>query len=356
MLKRLRLKNFTVFADADLQFAPGLTVVVGENGTGKSHVLKLAYSLLAVSAGSTRREREYRPAVPTVGYLQTAIADKLRGVFRPDALGRLATRKPRGLARCEVGALFRPGTASMEFSFSTRSTDGVQIERLPTVWLDTPPVFIPTRELLTLAAKLVPLFETTDLPFEETWRDTSVLLSAPAVRGRRLQEVKELLDPLEDVLGGSVEQDKAGDFYVAMKSGNMEAALVSEGQRKLAMLVRLLATGSLGREGCLLWDEPEANLNAVVVRRIARTILQLVAAGVQVVIATHSLFLMRELDILHKSQGSGFGGVSVRFIGLPPAGGKGTVLQSDSITEIGPISSLDEELHQSERYLSSEVG
>jgi DNA repair ATPase RecN len=43
MLKRLLVKNFTVFAEADFEFGPGLNVVVGTNGTGKSHVLKLGY-------------------------------------------------------------------------------------------------------------------------------------------------------------------------------------------------------------------------------------------------------------------------------------------------------------------------
>lgn len=43
MIKQLTLQNFTVFKDADLHFSQGLNVIVGENGTGKTHLLKLAY-------------------------------------------------------------------------------------------------------------------------------------------------------------------------------------------------------------------------------------------------------------------------------------------------------------------------
>lgn len=45
MIKHLALHNFTVFKDADLQFSPGLNVIIGENGTGKTHLLKIAYLL-----------------------------------------------------------------------------------------------------------------------------------------------------------------------------------------------------------------------------------------------------------------------------------------------------------------------
>jgi len=41
VLKSLRIRNFTVFKEADLTFAGGLNVIVGANGTGKSHLLKL---------------------------------------------------------------------------------------------------------------------------------------------------------------------------------------------------------------------------------------------------------------------------------------------------------------------------
>ena len=41
----LTLKDFTVFSDANFEFSPGLNVLIGANGTGKSHVLKVLYSI-----------------------------------------------------------------------------------------------------------------------------------------------------------------------------------------------------------------------------------------------------------------------------------------------------------------------
>ena len=132
----------------------------------------------------------------------------------------------------------------------------------------------------------------------------------------------------------------------------MEMHLVAEGLRKLGTFARLIATGSLLDKGYLFWDEPEANLNPKIVKTIARTILQIAQSGIQVFIATHSLFLMRELHILQQQD---FKSLDSRCFGLHiGTDGAVSVEQGKTMDDIGDISSLDEELAQSDRYLESE--
>ena len=50
MLKKLHLNNFTAFGESKLNFSSGLNVIVGENGSGKTHLLKLPYAAMALSA------------------------------------------------------------------------------------------------------------------------------------------------------------------------------------------------------------------------------------------------------------------------------------------------------------------
>jgi len=45
-LTRLTLSSFTVFEDVALDFDPGINVFIGPNGTGKTHALKIMYSVL----------------------------------------------------------------------------------------------------------------------------------------------------------------------------------------------------------------------------------------------------------------------------------------------------------------------
>ena len=55
MLERLEVKNFTAFSEARLKFAKQLNVIVGENGTGKTHLIELPCAAMAMSAGERRK-------------------------------------------------------------------------------------------------------------------------------------------------------------------------------------------------------------------------------------------------------------------------------------------------------------
>lgn len=358
MLKSLSVRNFTAFAEADLDFASGLNVFVGENGTGKTHLLKLAWCVLAVVTDIERR------GLPITGsHLQPRLAEKLVGTFRPDSLGRLVRRAP-GRNRCDVtvGCLHQEPLA---FHFATNSRSEVALDSSPACWLPPEvcdraepsplpsPAFLPTRELLTIYPGFVSVYEGHYLEFEETWRDTCLLLGRPLQRGPKEKRSRAILAPLEEAMGGRIELDQNGRFYLRNAEGRMEMPLVAEGLRKLGMVARMVATGTLLDQGFLFWDEPDANLNPRLIQKVAAVILDLVGNGIQVFLATHSLFLLRELDILLAS--ARYRGLRRRFFGLHREQDGVRVEAGDSVDEIGPIASLDEQLAQSDRYLDLEV-
>jgi AAA domain, putative AbiEii toxin, Type IV TA system/AAA ATPase domain len=346
MLKSLNIRNLTAFAEAELEFSPQLNVIVGENAVGKTHLLEVPYAVLATSAEEGRKPNG---GAPTKASFQAKLADKLVGVLRPESLGRLARRKS-GVTRCEIQCRFDDCALDLDFHFTNKSQSEVTMDRLPSGWIDKAPVFLPTCELLTIYPGFVSVYENHYLEFEESWRDTCILLGAPGVRGPKEKRVRELLGPLEQAMGGKVELDKNGRFYLNIpEQARMEMPLVAEGHRKLAMIARLIATGSLLDKGILFWDEPETNLNPKLIKEAARIILHLCRNGIQVFIATHSLFLMRELDIL--SQDEAFSSVGVRYFGLQAVADGVLVQQGGSIDDIGAIAALDEELRQSDRFL-----
>ena len=344
VLEWLKLKNFTAFPETPrLKFAKHLNVIVGENGMGKTHLLKLPYAAMAMSAEEGRR----RDGRPTKTVLQTRLAEKLVNVLRPESLGRLAHRR-QGRSRCEVMLNFSESETNLAFSFATPSRSEVTVEILPTHWRRRAPVYLPTHELLTIYPGFVPLYETRDVEFEETWRDTCLLLGAPALRGMHRQAVASLLEPLEEQLGGRV-LERNGRFYLAPTSGDpMEMPLVAEGWRKVAMLARLIATGSLLDNDCLFWDEPESNLNPRMIREVAKAILRICEAGIQVFVATHSLFLLREFEI-HLERG--FGNIEQRYFALRKGDEGVVVSQASEVSDADPLILLDEELSQSDRFV-----
>ncbi|NYT75483.1 ATP-binding protein [Alcaligenaceae bacterium] len=349
MLKSLSTRNLTVFQDVELNFAPGLNVIVGENGCGKSHLLKVVYSVMAASAEEGKKPTA---SEPTKTLLQKVLADKLIHVMRPESLGRLARRK-QGRERCEVALKFSDPRLNCSFGFATSSKSEVQIETLPKIWQSKVPVFLPTRELLTIYPNFVAVYEGHYLEFEETYRDTCLLLGALALKGPRENQIVSILKPLEEAMGGKVVLDKNGRFYLRIPGqGNMEMPLVAEGLRKLAMIARLISTGSLLDKGYLFWDEPETNLNPKLIRLVANVIYHLCQQGIQVFVATHSLFLLRELEIL--ALGKDFSNVEHRFFALKPTKDGVVVEQGDALEKLQTLVLLDEELAQSDRFMESD--
>ena len=338
MLKQAKLKNFTTLPNETMVFAPGLNVIVAENGCGKTHLLKAIYSLLSVNTGKDLSKTG----------LQKNYADKLMGVFRPESLGRLVKRK-QGRERCEIQLQMADSQQDCEINFASNAATGVQVEIVPQTNLSQPPVYLPTRELVTLCPWFINLYDNYHLEFEETWRDTCSLLGAPSVRGPREKLVAKLMQPLEEAMDGKVlVEANTGRFYLQQSGQKLEMPLVAEGLRKLAMLARLISTGVLLEQGYLFWDEPESNLNPKLIKILAKVILSLAEQGIQIFIASHSLFLLREIEVLARSD---YASVARRYFGLSQ-GEEGTVLeQADELEDIQTLVLLDEELEQSDRYL-----
>lgn len=345
MFTQLQMKNLTVFQQADLGLSQGLNVFVGENGSGKTHVLKAAYSIAAPLSPNGDR---WQTDAPSKSGLQSTIANKLIHVFRPESLGRIVRKRQR--ERCELGARFSVEGLDCAFSFATQSKSEVSLERVPRRWGDFVPAYVPSREIMSLYPNFVSIYESRYLEFDETYRDLCLLLGAPGLRGPRENRIKRLVQPLEEAMGGSVFLDKNGRFYLKVTGqGHLEIPLVAEGIRKLAMLARLVVTGTLLDKGVLFWDEPDTSLNPKLITGVAKFIMELTKSGVQVFIATHSLFLLRELEILHNRKE--YKNVPACFFALHPED-DGVVAQAgQSLDDLDPIDSLDEELSQSDRYM-----
>lgn len=343
MLKSVTFQSFTTVPNGEWRFASGLNVIIGENGVGKSHILKALYSILKCQSRNDELSKTL---------LEKAYAEKLVRVLRPESLGRLVKRK-QGRDRCEIRLNMHVAGASSAIGFATNAKSQVDVLELPKIPLELPPVYLPTREIITLSPWFVSLYDNYHLEFEETWRDTVSLLGAPSVKGARERRAVQLLAPLEQALGGKVIMDNAsGRFYLQVSGeGRMEMPLVAEGLRKFAMLARLISTGVLLGNGYLFWDEPETNLNPKLIKVLAKSIAHLSEQGIQVFIATHSLFLLRELELLAKDPE--FKKVKQRYFSLNSTENGIFLEQGDAAEDLQTLVLLDEELLQSDRYMES---
>ncbi len=99
--------------------------------------------------------------------------------------------------------------------------------------------------------------------------------------------------------------------------------LVAEGLRKIATLVRLVQGGWLKPGSTLFWDEPEVNLNPILMDEVIGAILTLARSGVQVFLATHSYVILKELEVQSTQEDQ------IRFFALGRSD-SGTVVTSSS--------------------------
>ena len=343
MLKQLNIRNFTVFKQANFEFASGLNVIVGENGTGKSHVLRLVYSVIAANRKpiNTLNSEEHNLL------WQRDHVEKLVGVFRAGSIENLMRiDKNKKRYSLWVWLTFDDPqlNAALEYREKKGNTSG--IVHIPEKQSVATVCFMPTRELLTIYPGFVSLYEGRYLEFEETYRDTCLLLGEPLLK----KPMTDLLAILEEALDGKVLLER-GRFYLVSDLGKVEMPMVAEGIRKLAMLAQLIAVGALQKHGYLFWDEPEANLNPRLIKVVARVILQLAKAGIQVFIATHSLFLLRELEVLQAVEKKP---VPQRYFALKQTADGVEVEQGNAIDDLQTLVLLDEELQQSDRYMALE--
>ncbi len=352
MLKRLHLKNFTVFADADFEFGPGLNVLVGTNGTGKSHVLKVGYAALAIIYKLSRGEEDGFELKWLEQNFRVFLSEKLKGVFQPD--------------RGNIGSLVRwhntSGTSSvrvelddstqshLEFGFPNQyeSSQVIRIGSLSNQPADKDlfmPVFITAKEVLTLAW-ISRLNRERKLPIDETYSDLLELLRQ--IELRQIGEVSMgIVTKIERLLGGTVELE--GDRFYLFQDGapQIEMNLVAEGLRKFATLAQLLRNGSLTQKTTLFWDEPEANLNPALLQKLANILAELARQGFQIILATHSTDLLKEFHILSRQENAL--PLPIKYFGLNAEPGEATrIVSTDNFEHLPDVVALRVELEQAD--------
>ena len=284
-LTKIELEHFTAFSSLKLELSTGINVLVGANGTGKTHLMKVCYA--ACDAAKT--------GVP--------FAEKLVRVFLPSrrALGRLVKRQ-RGRARGAV-EVYR-GSRKLRASFSTLTEQPTSATITGAKsWADSglESVYIPVKEMLSNAPGFLSLYGAREIHFEEVYVDILSRAYLPVLRGPMGRERKRLLTKLQKAIDGKITV-RNEEFFLRNRQGNLEFTLLAEGMRKLGLLWLLIQNGTLQNGSVLFWDEPETNLNPKLFSVLIDILLELQRDGVQIFLATHDYVILEELNLQKKER------------------------------------------------------
>lgn len=282
MITRFKASNFTVFTDLDVEFTSGINIFIGQNGTGKTHLMKAVYS-----AGCLIDKK-----------IDIPFDRKINGVFAPNSIGRLVHRAV-GRNSGSITVYRQMNNEVKERSITLRLTNQNKSEVKQNGWTiddNVEAIFIPVKDMLANAPGFRSLFSQKKLSYEEIYLDIIDKAFVPIARGKLSPDREKLLTILNQAMSGRV-IEKNETFYLKNKNGELEFPLLAEGFKKLGLLYRLIQNESLTHGSMLFWDEPEANLNPHLSQTVVKILIELSKMGVQIFISTHDYVLLKEFQL-----------------------------------------------------------
>lgn len=284
MLTKIHLENFTAFRNLDINFSPGINVFIGPNGTGKTHIMKVAYAACDVSVSGKN------------------FADKLEKIFSPShhQIGRLARREKVSInSNISISRKLKNKISHLALTFSNHTTafEKADISGFE-VWNSDKirAVFIPVKDMLANSPGFRSSYGFRELCFEEIYDDILERAQLKPLKGPADRERKKLIAILQKAIHGKVIEKKE-EFFLKNKQGELEFSLLAEGFRKLGLLYVLIQNGTLLDGSALFWDEPEANLNPSLMEAVVDILLALQRLGVQIFVATHDYVFLKWLSL-----------------------------------------------------------
>jgi hypothetical protein len=163
------------------------------------------------------------------------------------------------------------------------------------------PVFMPAKEILSISG----LARLSDKDLMALNIDKTIIHTIRKAQNYALGAPSKLAQKvaakLEDIIDGKVfvKDDEKETFWIRKNDGSeIISTMEAEGLRKLGLLWQLIVNKSIDEGTALLWDEPEANINPVVIPALVDVILELSRNGVQIFISTHDYFLPKYIEVL----------------------------------------------------------
>ena len=336
MITKIDFENFTAFQKLQISLSPRVNVIIGSNGTGKTHLLKAIYGLGLIADG------QY-PERSDEGFATTASGKFLR-IFstEDDRVGVLASKGAQSKTRLlleksdESGVDVAFGSRSQYLEFTSGKMSLKPAEK---------PVYIPTKEVLSLVRGIRhPDHDraTVEMIFDDGYMNLAELLVQPGFDEKSSDHLEDprlsnVIRDLVALVGGRYRSKNEGGFdfqpgryeevarpktdegenkskaqiakayqdstqtrFISNGDQAFPTAMTAEGYRKIGVLHRLLCNGSIspGKTGALLWDEPESNLNPKLMKKLVQVLLELSRNGQQIILATHDYVLLKWLDLL----------------------------------------------------------
>jgi AAA15 family ATPase/GTPase len=329
VINRVELKNFGPIEQLDWQNLGKINLVIGNNGCGKSFLLKALYSAM-------RTIEEYKRG-DNPDDAKEILASKLFWTFQAEKIGDLVTKPNK--ENLSFNLLFDHQKFSYGFDeLSTKIINFLENEVSPPR-LDNS-IFVPAKEILSLHHLILKSREQDKLlGFDDTYLDLARALNQPIpfvvippqyyhdaidfsdnnrilafdddyapIRHPIIEETinHKFIEPrklLDRMVGGVIEFDDVKKrWYFRKENQRFSIGITAEGIRKTAILSYLLRNKYLNEDSIIFIDEPESNLHPEAISKLLDIITILAKHGIQFFIASHSYFVIKKLFLIAQEQ------------------------------------------------------
>lgn len=301
MINKVVLKNFGPLGNINWKNLGKINLIVGENGSGKSFLLKALYSAMRTieeyKRGDDRRSES------------EILSEKLYWTFQTEKIGDLVSKTAMDSLSCEIAF----NNKEFHYKFGKDTTKNIPLLRNQTLPRTSNSIFLPAKEVLSIYHLILESREKDKLfGFDDTYLDLVRALALPRKGGRNYEEFAGSRKALEEILGGKVEYDENSKRW-QFKKGNQKFVIgvTAEGIKKIAILDSLLANRYLDTESVIFIDEPESALHPAAIAKFLDIIYVLADSGVQFFLASHSYFVIKKLYLIARRKN-----IPIPFISL----------------------------------------
>ncbi len=289
MIQKLSVNNLGPIASIQCNTLGKINLFVGENGTGKTYLLKFIYAIIKCTE-QFQRGIERRS-------LNQLLSDKLFNVFLLSELGELVKK---GTSELSTEIKMDAG-ATLAFSFGISTKQQIQNLHSTIPATNTNSIFIPAKEILSLQNVIIrsrgEMFN--EKGFDDTYLDLANALM-PSYKGRNYEAFSNVRKNLAEALNGRIEFDDTKKEWIFKDSQRRiyNISVTAEGIKKLSVLGALLGNHYLSNQSTIFIDEIENALHPALISKFIEMVYQLAKAGIQFFISTHSYAVIKKLYII----------------------------------------------------------
>lgn len=323
-IRSCSLENFGRVGTVRLSDFSNINLIIGENGTGKTILLKALYSAVR-SMEAYKRGDANRP-------LNDILIEKLRWTFQVDKPGDIVTKGAGGPASVSINV----GEQTLGYQFGSDCVKKLLISDLPSTSKEGDSIFIPAKEVLSLFSIILKSREVDQVfGFDDTYYDLTKALRIAPSRGKNYSVFAQSREKVAGIIDGKVKYDEASGKWIYWQ-GKQKYSIgsTSEGVKKLAIMDRLLANGYLGKKSVLFIDELESALHPDAICSFL-DVIDVIAneMNIQVFISSHSYFVIKKLFLIAQKRKDSVCCISMRKDGAPTVSNLSDGMPDNSIID-----------------------